>query len=348
MGKKLPSLDLFSGIGGNALGLKSVCKVIAYCDFSPSSQQTITNLIKRKLLDRAPIFGDITTLKGSDMPVKPVMITAGFPCQDAACTNPKGKGIYGSRTGLFFEIMRLVDEMPSVKCLLLENSACLVRKGRGFTRLKKELLDRGFALRMGVFGTREELGALHDRRRWICLATRNGFKMPCPKVLTYKAWEQVKEPVPRLLQGTEKERRMAIARCKLLGNSVVPQQIAMAVGQLSQSDLPIINKSCMYSPLGKTIFNLTSDKGCTVYERTWVNKEVRDLQLKVGGYVFHKWATPVHSLWTPMNDHTLRLCRMLSVMLFKETKSNFDNTKLNFINPKFIEYLMGFPIGWTL
>jgi site-specific DNA-cytosine methylase len=344
---KYPTLDLFSGIGGNALALRSICKVIAYCDNSLASQNVLKSNMKKKLLDKAPIFEDVTALKGTDLPTNPVVITAGFPCQDAACSNPKGKGLYGERTGLFFEIMRLVDEMPSVKCLVLENSSCITYKGRGFQLLQKELLKRRFSMKMGVFGTWKELGAPHDRARWVCLATRDNFIMSAPKTLEYESWKMKKEPVPRLIKGTEIEKRIAITRCMLLGNSVVPQQIAMVISQLAQVN-DYVSLRCTVAPIRKYIHHVEQN-GCRVLMRGWNNVGGRLRNIKCGDFSYQKWATPMHSVngWRSYKPSSKRISEILAVQIYSDKDAMTKNPDKNIINPCFIEYMMGFPIDWT-
>jgi site-specific DNA-cytosine methylase len=344
---KLPALDLFSGIGGNALALSSVCRVVAYCDVWDASRAQLQKLMTRGLIDTAPIFEDVIKLKGTDLKTPPVVITAGFPCQDASCSNPKGRGIFGPRTGLFFEIMRLVDELPSVKCIMLENSECILREGRGFDRLLKELLKRRFNVSMGVFGTWEELGCPHERKRWICLATRDGFVMPRPIEIKFRKWSLSKEPCPRVLGGSVDEKYAAIKRCKMLGNSVVPQQITMAVSQLIDAALDSsVTSVCEKGNIRKSNFVVTT-KGCKSYDRVRPNEGGRDYNLHVGIFKFKRWATPMHTHWTDGFDPKIhRNAQMLCVQLFNEKSSPVQSDNRH-VNPCFVEYMMGFPKDWT-
>lgn len=54
-------------------------------------------------------FGDITKLKGNDLPVVDI-ITGGSPCQDLSVAG-KRAGLAGSRSGLFYDQVRIVKEM---------------------------------------------------------------------------------------------------------------------------------------------------------------------------------------------------------------------------------------------
>jgi DNA (cytosine-5)-methyltransferase 1 len=60
--------------------------------------------------------------------VRPLILSAGFPCQDASRANAYGKGIEGERTGLFWEIDRLVGELRP-EYVFLENVANFLIRG---------------------------------------------------------------------------------------------------------------------------------------------------------------------------------------------------------------------------
>ena len=91
--------------------------------------------------------------------------TAGFPCQDIS-TAGKGAGLSGTRSGLFFEIVRLlrgVQRRPS--WVLLENVPAL--RTRGFDRVAAEMEELGYAVGEVVVGA-WAVGAPHKRNRaWI-------------------------------------------------------------------------------------------------------------------------------------------------------------------------------------
>lgn len=54
-------------------------------------------------------YGDITKLKGADLPIVDV-ITGGSPCQDLSIAGPRS-GLGGARSGLFMEQIRIIKEM---------------------------------------------------------------------------------------------------------------------------------------------------------------------------------------------------------------------------------------------
>jgi len=91
--------------------------------------------------------------------------TAGFPCQDIS-TAGKGAGLSGTRSGLFFEIVRFlrgVERRPA--WVLLENVPAL--RTRGFDRVADEMEAVGYTVGQVVVGA-WAVGAPHKRDRvWI-------------------------------------------------------------------------------------------------------------------------------------------------------------------------------------
>ncbi|RMF19784.1 MAG: hypothetical protein D6765_17610 [Bacteroidetes bacterium] len=74
---------------------------------------------------------------------EPLVITAGFPCQDASLANTKGAGTKGKKTALFREAIRIARKMGS-EYLVLENVPGLFI--RGFEDILQELSETGFSV----------------------------------------------------------------------------------------------------------------------------------------------------------------------------------------------------------
>ena len=165
---KMEYIDVFSGIGGIDLALAPFVKPILYCEWDKYCQQVLVDRMRDGDLARAPIHADIKTLHPSPY-MKPKMIGGGFPCQDISTAGAQ-IGMAGDRSSLFFEIMRIVDEAPSIDHVFLENVANIVKCG--FQEVLEELSKRGFNM---VWTTRSaaSMGAPHQRSRWFCLASRN-------------------------------------------------------------------------------------------------------------------------------------------------------------------------------
>lgn len=158
-------LDLFSGIAGNTLGLREYVNTIAYCEQDRHAQSVLLSRMEQGLLKPTPIWDDITTLKGDMFDVPIDIIIGGFPCQDISVAG-HGKGLAGERSGLFFEVCRLVKEIkPSF--VFLENVAAI--RTRGLREVIREFTDMGYDCRWTCVSA-AEVGAPHLRKRWFLLA----------------------------------------------------------------------------------------------------------------------------------------------------------------------------------
>lgn len=104
MPKEIVYLDLFSGTGGFALGLKQAGFVFKQHYFSEIDKYAVANY--QYHFKNAQGLGSITEISGNQIE-KPDVITFGSPCQDVS-TAGKRTGIKGKRSGLFFEALRLI------------------------------------------------------------------------------------------------------------------------------------------------------------------------------------------------------------------------------------------------
>lgn len=162
----LYGLDLFTGIGGLTIALSPWVKPIAYCESDRFAQGVILSRIFDMSLPNAGIWDDVRTLNGDTLSVVPDIIYGGFPCQDISVAG-HGLGLEGKRSGLFFEILRLADEI-SPTYIFLENVPAI--RTRGGERVGKELARRGYDCRWDVVSA-EQVGAPHLRKRWFFLAS---------------------------------------------------------------------------------------------------------------------------------------------------------------------------------
>jgi DNA (cytosine-5)-methyltransferase 1 len=228
---RLPLLDLFSGIGGLSIALSSVCRTVAYCESSPPAQAVLQRNMAAGRLATAPVFDDVTKLRARDLPTPPVVITAGFPCQDASLASPfSAQGIQGERTGLVSHVFRLARELSgSLKIIFLENVPNF--QYTGMDQVIASLHKLGFRVAYGIFAA-SSVGAAHQRRRWFCFAVKAGYE---PHLRTHLSGEAVdwSERVPRFRPRTPATNIDMLVRCSLLGNAVVPTCAAHAYAMLS-------------------------------------------------------------------------------------------------------------------
>ena len=317
-------LDLFSGIGGFSLAFKSIASTVAYCDIDPNSRDVLMSNIQKGLLDDATIFNDVTKINRHDLEhLKPNMITAGFPCTDISAANPTGQGLKGKHSGLFKHIIRIIDEIPSVQIVFLENSPRILKKG--FSTVKKQMQNRGFSVKY-IIVSAKDVGALHKRLRWYCLCTRSNPPLPLIHERFYQyPWDNANK-VKRLLHVNLEKKKMAHIRCQLLGNTIVPQCAMVAWNTLCDSSGKkfIIEH---HSPL-----DITISDGILTYQKRY-------------------WATPCRAIWHNYRSLTKRGSTVLSNQLYYDKRTTIDHKSIHtaeyIANPIFVESLMGYPKNWT-
>ena len=149
-------IDFFAGIGGFHSGLeKAGMECIGWCEFDKFAQKSYRAMYNT---ERLWFADDVRKVRGWDIP-KADMWTFGFPCQDVSIAG-KQKGIKrGTRSGLFYEIMRLIDEAEENRpeWLICENVKNLlsIDGGRGFFTVLTEMGGGEGTLSNGVFTTQK-------------------------------------------------------------------------------------------------------------------------------------------------------------------------------------------------
>jgi DNA (cytosine-5)-methyltransferase 1 len=165
----LHGLDLFSGIGGNTLALRDYIKTVAYCEADRHAQSVLLSRMGDGSIEPAPIWDDVKTLGKAQFDFSIDIIVGGFPCQDISVAG-NGSGLGGERSGLVFEIFRLVNETKPA-FVFLENVSAI--RTRGGERVVKELAALGYDCRWDVLSA-FDVGAPHRRERWFLLAYAKG------------------------------------------------------------------------------------------------------------------------------------------------------------------------------
>jgi len=169
MVRKLRTIDLFSGCGGMALGLRPYTKTIAYCEINEAAQQTLRRNMESGGLDRGPIHPDVRTFPTLRTSVD--MVTMGFPCQDVSKTGGQ-QGFRGERSCLFYDGMCVVRRhQPTF--VLLENVANITTNQSVWSAVLTDLHDSGYDAKWCVLSALS-CGAPHRRNRWFLLATKRG------------------------------------------------------------------------------------------------------------------------------------------------------------------------------
>jgi DNA (cytosine-5)-methyltransferase 1 len=169
---KLRVLDLFSGIGGFSLGLERTggFETVAFCEIEDFPRRVLA-----KHWPDVPCYDDVRTLTGARLAADGIgvdVICGGFPCQDISFAG-LGAGLAGARSGLFYEIARLVGELGP-RFVILENVGALL--SRGLDAVLGTLASLGYDAEWHCIPA-SALGAHHRRDRvWIvAYPTRNGW-----------------------------------------------------------------------------------------------------------------------------------------------------------------------------
>lgn len=98
--------DFFCGAGGFGLGfLQAGFEIVGTWDIDDYAIKQYAQFVDKKVQKK-----DIQTMTYADVPYTDVW-SFGFPCQDISIAKQDGKGIFGQRSGLFFEVMRLLKEI---------------------------------------------------------------------------------------------------------------------------------------------------------------------------------------------------------------------------------------------
>lgn len=137
-------IDLFAGIGGSRLGIENAAKKLnipVKCVFSSEIEKNAVKIYEKNFKDTP--HGDITKINATDIPDADI-VCGGFPCQDLSIAG-KRKGLKGERSGLFFDIIRIIKEKQP-RIVFLENVKGIFSSNAGwdFATVLIELEDAGY------------------------------------------------------------------------------------------------------------------------------------------------------------------------------------------------------------
>ena len=162
-------MHLFAGAGGGILaglllGHRPVCAVEIddYCRRVLRARQA-----DGWLPADMEIYDDVTTFDGKAWRGRVDLVAGGFPCQDLSLAG-KGAGLDGKRSGLWFEMLRVICEVEP-RYVYVENVPAIT--GRGMDRVLGSLAEAGWDAEWLCLPA-SAVGAAHRRDRWWCLARR--------------------------------------------------------------------------------------------------------------------------------------------------------------------------------
>ncbi len=182
-------IDFFAGIGCFSLALKKAgFDMAGYCEIDPFAVKSFNAIHEIKEGD-VWYEKDIRTVKPENIPQADIW-TAGFPCQDISVSG-KRKGLSGERSGLFFELVRLIqgknpEDRPD--WLIIENVKNLlsVHAGWDFTAVLCSLAALGYDTQYGLLNSRF-FGVPQNRERIYIVARRYTGKRSGRKIFPITA-----------------------------------------------------------------------------------------------------------------------------------------------------------------
>jgi DNA (cytosine-5)-methyltransferase 1 len=159
-------------------------KVVASVEIDKKCQDVLA-----KHFPQSKIFGDIQGVTGEQLIQSGFnssgIIAGGFPCQDLSVAG-KRAGLQGSRSGLFWEICRILDETKA-QSFILENVGGLLSSndGRDMRTVINALNELGYGIAWRSLNS-QHFGVAQRRKRIFIVGFRNDSGERAAEVLALK------------------------------------------------------------------------------------------------------------------------------------------------------------------
>ena len=156
--------EAFAGIGTQAMALKRLGVKIEHVGISEIDKYAIASY--KAIHGDVKNYGNIKEIKGRELP-QIDLFTWSFPCTDLSKAGKK-KGLHGgTRSGLAYEVLRIIGEMEvKPKVLLMENVPDLISKTfkEGWYELYHEIEQLGYKNHVELLNARD-YGVAQNRNR---------------------------------------------------------------------------------------------------------------------------------------------------------------------------------------
>jgi DNA (cytosine-5)-methyltransferase 1 len=182
--------EFFAGSGLVAYGLKGMFRPVWSNDICPNK----ADVYKANFESSHFILDDIKNISGRNLPFAHLS-WASFPCQDLSLAGSIG-GINAKRSGLVWEWLRILEEMPErPSLLLLENVIGLLSTNNGadYAKLHYALLDMGY--KSGAIVLNASYFVPQSRPRVFIIALEKKYKIPATLQDNGKNWLHSKTAV---------------------------------------------------------------------------------------------------------------------------------------------------------
>jgi DNA (cytosine-5)-methyltransferase 1 len=197
----------FTGIGGL---LDYTLHRLGWRGYGMVEKDPAAQAVLRAHFPDVPLMGDIRHVNGTDFLGRPTVFAFGFPCTNTSIAAPNRLGLDGDESGLFFEALRLIDDLDRPEWVIIENpeGALESNQGRDWLVVTDSLGERGYrwAYRVvdggslpGPYRTKQK------RRRALVVARLGDDPRPCWNVLGLNEGRDEDGAADRVGEGRARE-----------------------------------------------------------------------------------------------------------------------------------------------
>lgn len=160
-------LSLFTGVGGLDLAAQAAgASVLSMCE-----ADSFCRMILAKRFPSMPVIDDVRNVDGNSFRGKADIVFGGFPCQDLSyAQGAERKGLEGKRSGLWFEMERVIREARPL-WVLAENVLGAV--SLALDTVTENLEDAGYEVRPFVLPAFAYGAPQYRKRLFVCAARKD-------------------------------------------------------------------------------------------------------------------------------------------------------------------------------
>jgi len=207
--KKIRIFTTFSGIGCQEMALSRITKNYEVLGFAEIDNSAIKSYLA--IHGNIKNYGDMCKIKGNELPNEIDILTYSFPCTDLSKAG-KQKGLSsGTRSGLVFEVLRLLKELKEEKnlpkVLIMENVPDLLspKFKSGWHTIYNEIEAMGYKNYVSILNAKD-YGIPQNRNRVFMVSIPKGYyyEFPDKTKLVIKLKDLLEDEVDKKYYLSEK------------------------------------------------------------------------------------------------------------------------------------------------
>lgn len=320
-------------------------RTVCYVEREAPAAAQLVRLMEAGAIDPAPVWSDLLTFDGAAWRGCVDFLVAGFPCQDISIAGRRA-GLDGQRSGLFFDILDIADDCGA-HGLFLENVSAIATatatavdeaegtlEERAAARVVGELADRGWDAEWITLSA-SDVGASHGRARWFCFA-----------------WRRDVDDARRVQRGARHEQdrpgRSAQSRHEAHHG---PANGGGLLDDAQRFELPWQRIHARPGPAGPGAPD-ADGAGAAVANAGKPRLPHAEQHEPCGSWAWHEWRAAPELRGAPLfapgpADHRWGNIVSAAPWLAPAIADPSGDGSKRRLNPRFAEWLMGWPIGWT-